>query len=195
MAFLRSTSPLDIEPNVAGDGVLLRAPQMADFAEWAELRTQSRKFLTRWEPVWPRDDLTRSAYRRRLRRYQREIRDDQAYPFLVFRAEDGCLVGGLTLSNLRRGVAQACTVGYWIGAPFARQGLMVAAVNAVVPFVFETLGLHRLEAACLPANVASIGLLQKCGFTEEGYARRYLQINGIWQDHILFALLADDITP
>jgi len=168
---------------------------MADFAEWVELRTVSRQFLTKWEPVWPRDDLTRSAFRRRLRRYQREIRDDLAYPFLVFREDDGRLVGGLTLSNLRRGVAQACTVGYWIGAPYARQGLMSAAVNAVVPFVFETLRLHRLEAACLPANISSIGLLRKCGFTEEGYARRYLQINGVWQDHILFALLADDVTP
>ena len=195
MAFLRSTTSLDIEPSVAAGGVLLRAPQMADFAEWVELRTVSRQFLTKWEPVWPRDDLTRSAFRRRLRRYQREIRDDLAYPFLVFREDDGRLVGGLTLSNLRRGVAQACTVGYWIGAPYARQGLMSAAVNAVVPFVFETLRLHRLEAACLPANISSIGLLRKCGFTEEGYARRYLQINGVWQDHILFALLADDVTP
>jgi len=195
MAFLRSTTSLDIEPSVAAGGVLLRAPQMADFAEWVELRTVSRQFLTKWEPVWTRDDLTRSAFRRRLRRYQREIRDDLAYPFLVFREDDGRLVGGLTLSNLRRGVAQACTVGYWIGAPYARQGLMSAAVNAVVPFVFETLRLHRLEAACLPANISSIGLLRKCGFTEEGYARRYLQINGVWQDHILFALLADDVTP
>ena len=136
-----------------------------------------------------------TSLRRRVRRYVRDMREDQAYPLFVYRSTDDTLVGGLTLSNIRRGVAQACSLGYWIGAPHARQGYMSRAVAAVVPFVFETLQLHRLEAACLPDNAASISLLRKCGFVEEGYARRYLRINGVWQDHILFAILAEDHRP
>ncbi len=195
MAFLRSATPFESEPFVEGEGVYLRAPQTSDFEEWANLRALSRQFLENWEPTWLRDDLTRTSFRRRVRRYHRDIGDDVAYPFFICHATKDCLVGGLTLSNVRRGVSQTCSLGYWIGAPFARQGLMTAGVRAVIPFVFETLRLHRLEAACLPDNVASIGLLRKCGFHEEGYARRYLRINGAWQDHVLFALLAEDVRP
>lgn len=195
MAFLRSANPIEAGPLIHGDGVYLRAPQMFDFHAWVSLRAASRDFLTPWEPLWPADDLTRSAFRRRVRRYVRDMREDQAYPLFVYRSTDDTLVGGLTLSNIRRGVAQACSLGYWIGAPHARQGYMSRAVAAVVPFVFETLQLHRLEAACLPDNAASISLLRKCGFVEEGYARRYLRINGVWQDHILFAILAEDHRP
>lgn len=195
MAFLRSVSPIEAGPVIHGDEVYLRAPQMFDFGAWASLRAASREFLTPWEPVWPADDLTRGAFRRRVRRYVRDIREDQAYPLFVYRSADDTLVGGLTLSNIRRGVAQACSLGYWVGAPHARKGYMSRAVSACVPFVFGTLHLHRLEAACLPGNAASIGLLRKCGFVEEGYARRYLRINGVWQDHILFAMLAEDSRP
>ncbi len=192
MAFLRSVSGFDVSLSIAGQGVRLRTPQMSDYAEWADLRERSRAFLTPWEPVWPRDDLTRTAFRRRLRRYAQDIRDDQAYPFFVFRVPDGMLLGGMTLSNVRRGVAQTCSLGYWMGAAHAGKGHMTAAVQAVIPFVFETLCLHRLEAACLPHNVPSIRLLERIGFQREGLARRYLCINGLWQDHLLYALLRDD---
>ncbi len=192
MAFLRSVNPVESGPVIHAEGIYLRTPQMPDFAAWSSLRAVSREFLTPWEPTWPGDDLTRSSFRRRIRRYIRDIREDQAYPFFIFNAIDHSLLGGLTLSNIRRGVAQACSLGYWIGFPYARHGYMSRAVSAAVPFVFETLNLHRLEAACLPNNQASIGLLRKCGFTEEGYARRYLRINGVWQDHLLFAILAED---
>jgi len=195
MVLLRSVTALDDEPVVYGDLVHLRAPQMGDYAEWAELRAESRDFLIPWEPLWPRDDLTRSAFRRRVRRYIRDIREDLAYPMFIFSNADNALMGGVTISNIRRGVAQACSIGYWIGAPYARQGNMSQAMRACIPFVFDTLRLHRLEAACLPVNAASIALLRKCGFSEEGYARRYLQINGKWQDHLLFAMLSDDPRP
>ena len=193
MAFLRSVGGFDVSLQVPGQGVRLRTPQMSDYAEWAELRERSRAFLTPWEPTWPKDDLTRTAFRRRLRRYAQDIRDDQAYPFFVFRAGDDALLGGLTLSNIRRGVAQSCALGYWMGAPYAGRGHMTAAVRAVLPFVFDTLCLHRLEAACLPHNLPSIRLLERVGFQREGLARRYLCINGVWQDHLLFALLRDDL--
>ena len=114
---------------------------------------------------------------------------------MIFRNADDALVGGLTLANIRRGVAQAGSLGYWMGAPYARQGYMTAAVRALIPFAFGTLRLHRLEAACIPTNAASIRLLEKTGFVREGYAREYLCINGIWQDHLLYARLKDDPAP
>ena len=113
-------------------------------------------------------------------------------PFFIFRKSDNVLVGGLTLANIRRGFAQAGSLGYWMGAPFARQGLMTAAVRAVIPFAFGTLRLHRVEAACIPANAASVRLLEKTGFQREGFARQYLCINGVWQDHLLYARLRSD---
>src|SRR6516162_7750410 len=169
------------------------APQMSDCAEWVALREASRDFLTPWEPTWPADDLTRASFRRRIKRYAEDQRGDLAYAFFIFREHDDVLLGGLTLANIRRGCAQAGSLGYWMGAAYARQGHMTAAVNAIVPFAFGTLKLHRIEAACIPANVASIRLLEKTGFKREGFARQYLCIDGVWQDHLLFARLKDDL--
>ncbi len=192
MAFFRTVSFNDTAPAIAGNGVMLRLPQNTDYAAWAALREQSRGFLTPWEPTWPADDLTRTAFRRRIRRYTEDQRNDLAYAFLVFRSSDSALLGGLTLANIRRGVAQAGSIGYWVGTPFARRGFMTAALRALIPFSFNSLRLHRLEAACIPSNAASIGLLEKTGFNREGYARQYLCINGVWQDHLLYARLRDD---
>ena len=193
MALFRTVSFNEIVPAVTGAGVTLRAPQSGDFADWAALREISRDFLVPWEPTWPPDDLTRSAFRRRLKRYAEDQRGDLAYAFLIFRSEDNAMVGGLTLANIRRGVAQAGSIGYWIGAPYARKGYMTAAVRALIPYGFSTLRLHRLEAACIPDNTASIRLLEKTGFRREGYARSYLCINGTWQDHLLYARIKDDV--
>jgi ribosomal-protein-alanine N-acetyltransferase len=192
MALFRTLSSPEPFPPIAGEGIVLRPPQMTDHAAWVELRETSRAFLTPWEPTWPADDLTRPAFRQRLRRYAEDIRTDQAYPFFLFRTEDNALVGGLALANIRRGVAQAGSFGYWVGAPYIRRGYMTAAVRALIPAAFELLRLHRLEAACIPTNVASIRLLEKTGFRREGYARSYLCINGAWQDHLLYAKLQSD---
>ena len=192
MAFFRAVTTAEQLPEIRGEGVVLQAPQMADYTEWSALREASRSFLVPWEPTWPNDDLTRGAFRRRLKRYAEDLRTDQAYPFFIFRAADDVLVGGLTLANIRRGVAQAGSLGYWIGAPFARHGYMSAAVRALLPFAFGALRLHRVEAACIPTNAASMRLLEKNGFRREGYARQYLCINGSWQDHVLYARLATD---
>jgi len=192
MALFRSVVWSEPLPVLEGDGVFLRIPQMTDFAEWARLRTESRAFLTPWEPTWPADDLTRSAFRRRLRRHAREMREDLGYPFLVFRDAGRVLLGGVTLTNVRRGVAQAANLGYWIGGPHARKGYMTAAVAALIPFAHGPLRLRRIEAACLPNNAASVRLLEKLNFVREGYAREYLCIAGIWQDHLMYAHLADD---
>src|ERR1700760_970455 len=161
MAFFRTINFTDPLPSIEGNGVTLRTPQTTDFEEWAALREMSRDFLTPWEPTWPDDDLTRSAFRRRIKRYSEDLRADQGYAFLIARYSDGALVGGLTLANIRRGVAQAGRVGYWMGQPFIKQGYMTAAVRAVIGFAFTSLRLHRLEAACIPTNAGSIRLLEK----------------------------------
>jgi len=192
MALFRSVSWSDPPPLIEGNGVVLRVPQMSDFAAWASLREQSREFLAPWEPLWPPYDLTRGAFRRRVRRYAKDIGEDQAYPFLVFRSADRALLGGVTLSNVRRGVAQTASLGYWMGAAHAGKGHMTAAVTALLPFAHGTLGLRRIEAACLPSNTPSIRLLCRVGFRREGYGREFLCINGVWQDHLLFARLGSD---
>ncbi len=192
MAFLRTSIGPDSAQAVRGRGVLLRAPAMSDYGPWAELRTRSREHLTPWEPSWQRHELTRGSYRRRVRHYQREAREDIGYAFLVFDETDDELVGGLTLSNVRRGVTQAAVLGYWLGLPYIKRGYMTRAVRAIADFAFDDLRLHRLEAATMPANVASIRVLERNGFRREGFARGLLKINGVWEDHILFALLAED---
>ena len=191
MAFFRTINFSEPLPSIVGEGVVLRTPQMTDYNDWAALRERSREFLTPWEPTWPADDLSRSAFRRRIRRYAEDLRSDQGYAFLIIRNSDDAIVGGLTLANIRRGVAQAGSLGYWMGLPFVRHGYMTAAVRAVIPFAFSTLRLHRLEAACIPSNAGSIRLLENTGFVREGYAREYLCINGIWQDHLLYGRLKD----
>jgi ribosomal-protein-alanine N-acetyltransferase len=175
---------------IEGEGVRLRPPRASDYAEWRELRAQSRAFLQPWEPTWPADDLSRAAFRRRLMAYARDREAGAAYPFFVMRASDDALTGGITLSNIRRGVAQMGSVGYWCGKPFTRQGLTLAAVNALCEFSFRTLALHRLEAACIPDNQPSRDLLKKAGFVEEGFAQAYLKINGGWRDHVLFGRIS-----
>ncbi|HET6320971.1 MAG TPA: GNAT family protein [Hyphomicrobium sp.] len=193
MAFLRSSSIPDGSITLRGRGVWLRAPSMGDYGPWAELRAASRDYLAPWEPIWQRDELSRSAFRRRVRHYQRESREDLGYAFLIFSDADDALLGGLTMSNVRRGVTQTAVLGYWIGKPFAGRGYMTEAVRAAVAFGFETLNLHRLEAATMPNNIASIRVLEHNGFRREGYARRLLRINGTWEDHVLHALVCDEV--
>jgi [ribosomal protein S5]-alanine N-acetyltransferase len=192
MSFLRPFSFADVLPPVQGRGIELRAPEMRDFEAWAALRSNSRAFLRPWEPTWPANDLTRTAFRARLRRYSQDVRADAAYPFYIFRVTDGTLLGGLTLGQIRRGVAQTASLGYWMGERHAGKGYMTAAVRALLPYAFNALRLRRIEAACLPENIASIRLLERVGFTREGYARSYLCIAGTWRDHLLYAILADD---
>ena len=176
---------------LTGDRVFLRPPERGDYEEWASIRARSRNFLAPWEPSWPADALSRASYRARIARYAEDWRTDQGYNFFIFRADE-VLTGGVGLSNLRRGVAETASLGYWIGEAFARRGFMTAALPPVVDFSLDRLRLHRVEAACLPTNVPSRALLLRTGFQQEGYARNYLLIDGEWQDHLLFAILRED---
>ena len=189
---MRPTLSLDLTPVINRGAVLLRAPQTADYQAWAELRAMSRAHLTPFEPQWTHDELSRGAYRERLRRYQREAREDLGYALFIFAEQGRTLVGGISLSSVRRGVTQAASVGYWIGFPHTRKGHVSAALEAVIGYAFDDLRLHRLEAACMPGNVPSLKVLANAGFRQEGLARQLLCINGTWEDHILHALLAED---
>ncbi len=185
--FLSRSDPF----RLSGQRVYLRMPERGDWEAWASLRASSRRFLEPWEPSWPPDALSRLSFRARVARYVEDWRTDQAYNFFVF-ADDDALVGGIGLSNVRRGVSETASLGYWVGEPYARQGYMSAALPLVLDFSFERLRLHRVEAACLPINVPSRALLTRAGFHQEGHARQYLCIEGKWQDHLLFAMLSAD---
>jgi ribosomal-protein-alanine N-acetyltransferase len=174
---------------VKGRGVILRPPRASDYDAWSSLRQASHAYLQPWEPLWPEDDLTRAAFKRRLAIYAREMEAGNAWPFFIFADADQSLVGAITLSNVRRGVAEAGTLGYWIGQRQAGRGHATAAVRAMVSYAFDDLKLHRVEAACVPANLASRRVLEKSGFALEGQARAYLKINGDWADHLLFGVV------
>jgi len=179
-------------PVIRGDGIILRPPRFGDYQDWADLRENSRHYLQPWEPAWPEDDLSRTAFRRRLTIYAREMELGNAWPFFVFEPTGQTLLGAITLSNIRRGVAETGTLGYWIGQPYSGRGSATAAVRTLSAHAFNALKLHRLEASCLPANQASRRVLEKAGFGLEGHARAYLKINGKWADHLLFGLVSDD---
>lgn len=177
---------------LSGQKVWLRPPQMEDWESWAALRGSSRAFLEPWEPSWPVDCLTRGAFQRRLKRHYEEWRHDIGYSLLILRCGDNTLVGGLSLTNVRRGVTQTGTLGYWCGQPHTRQGYTGEAVQLLLEHAFGALALHRIEAGCLPVNIPSKKLLVRAGFREEGYARGYLRINGKWEDHVLFGLTREE---
>ena len=177
---------------VEADRITLRLPQHSDWREWTALRDASAEFLRPWEPVWAQDHLSRRAFTNRVYWAARAEAQGTALPLLMFRREDNALLGAITLDNIRRGPAQAGTLGYWVGAAHARQGYMREAIEAVVHHAFVQLELSRIEAACLPGNAASRGVLEKTGFKYEGVAQSYLQINGRWRNHVLYANLRSD---
>jgi ribosomal-protein-alanine N-acetyltransferase len=175
-----------------GKNIDLRAPRRWDQRQWMDVRRVSKEFLQPWEPTWPADGVEKTAFRRRLRRFTADWNSGASYPFFIINRKTNDLLGGITLSNLRRGVTQTATVGYWIGLPYARCGHMAEAVSLLLDYAFDDLRLHRVEAACLMHNEPSRKLLLKLGFTEEGVARQYLCIDGRWQDHRTFGILQAD---
>ena len=170
----------------------LRPPTHSDFRAWTGLRRESEDFLTRWEPSWAQDHLSRKGFTNRVYWAQRSVNNGSAVPLFLIRRSDQVLLGAITLDNIRRGPAQAGTLGYWTGQPFIRQGYMREAILAVVHHAFNRLDLSRIEAACLPENAASRGLLERSGFKYEGVAQSYLQIDGRWRTHVLYASLRSD---
>lgn len=174
------------------DRMTLRLPKSADHRAWAQLRHESADFLQSWEPSWARDHLSKKAFATRVYAAGRSVETGAGLPLLLIRRADRQILGAITLDNIQRGPAQTGTLGYWIGAPFARQGYMREAVEAVVHHAFSDMDLSRIQAGCLEENRASRGLLEKCGFKYEGVAQSYLQIAGRWRTHVLYANLRHD---
>jgi ribosomal-protein-alanine N-acetyltransferase len=172
--------------------LVLRLPVHADFRHWSDLRRESRDYLMPWEPAWDPDHLSRKSFTNRVYWAQRSISNGSAIPLFLFRRDDNHLLGAITLDNIRRGPAQAGTIGYWTGQRFARQGYMREAITALVHYAFHRIDLSRIEAACLPENAPSRGLLESCGFKYEGVAQSYLQIDNRWRTHVLYAALRMD---
>ncbi len=188
MKLLRLTSSESGPEDIYTDQLYLRRPKLSDFEQWAHLRQISADFLRPFEPSWTNDELSRSSFKARLRRQEADINSGRGLPWFVLdNSSKPKLLGGLTLSNIRRGVAQAATLGYWMGEPFAGQGFMSEAVMAVCTSAFDVHKLHRVEASTVLHNARSQRLLNKCGFEREGVAKSYLKINGQWEDHVLFA--------
>jgi ribosomal-protein-alanine N-acetyltransferase len=170
----------------------LRPPSNSDFRSWVALRKASQDYLTPWEPAWATDHLSRKAFSNRVYWANRSINAGTALPLFLVRREDQVLLGAITLDNIRRGPALAGTLGYWTGEAFGRQGYMREAIETVVHYAFTHLELSRIEAACLPENKPSRGLLEGSGFKYEGVAQSYLQISGRWRTHVLYAALRGD---
>ena len=172
--------------------LILRPPHHNDFNHWVQLRTDSRDFLSPWDPVWSDEHLMLKNFKNRVYWAQRAVKNGSGCPLFLIRKTDRSLIGAVTLDNIRRGPAQAGTLGYWTGQAYARQGYMKEAVNSVVLHAFRKLDLSRVEAACLPENLPSRGLLENCGFKYEGVAQSYLQIAGRWRTHVLYASIRHD---
>ncbi|MDE0306741.1 MAG: GNAT family protein [Albidovulum sp.] len=179
-------------PVIYTDRIRLRLPERGDFTSWSKLRADSEDFLRPWEPSWTPYHLSRGAFFSRVYWAHKSHRKGTAMPLLLIRKDDDAILGGITLDNIRRGPAQSGSLGYWIGKRFARNGYMKEAVPALVHHAFTILDLSRIEAACLPDNVASRGLLEKTGFKYEGVAQCYLEIEGRWSHHVLYANLRPD---
>lgn len=176
---------------ITGERHILRMPQFSDFGAWRALRRESKAFLQPWEPTWNAEDLTERSFRTRINRYEREYSAGSAIALFIFDLDEE-LLGGITIGNIRRGAAQSCMIGYWMGERFAGHGHMKAALKLTVHHIFDRLQLHRIEAACIPENERSIGLLESQGFRREGYLREYLKIDGKWRDHIMLSRLSSD---
>lgn len=172
--------------------MILRLPQHGDYLAWSALRQSSRDFLSPWEPTWASDHLTRKAFTNRVHWAQRSVTTGTGLPLFMFRRADQALIGAITLDNIVRGPSQSGTLGYWVGQTHVRQGYMREAILGVVRYSFESLDLSRIQAACLPENEASRGVLEKTGFKYEGVAQSYLQINGRWRNHVIYACLRHD---
>ena len=178
--------------NIETENLTMRLPQIIDRDEWINLRRKSADFLMPWEPNWQDDHLTKKSFGQRVEWARKSVQNNTAIPLFIIRRSDQLLVGAITLDNIRRGPAQTATIGYWTGEPYIRQGLMGDALPAVVNYAFEMLDLSRIEAACLPKNLASRRVLEKSGFKYEGVAQSYLQISGRWRNHVLYANLRND---
>lgn len=173
---------------------MLRPLAANDFAAWQEVRVRNEDWLVPWEPqrspTLPDPTRDRTAFEARCSARDRERASDHAYPFGVF--VDQQLAGEMNLNNVTRGALQGATVGYWIDQERAGNGYISEAVVVATAYAFGELQLHRLEVCIVPRNVNSRRVVEKLGIRSEGIAERYLEINGTWEDHVRYAITAEE---
>ncbi|MFZ9018341.1 MAG: GNAT family N-acetyltransferase [Ilumatobacteraceae bacterium] len=181
-------------PRLTGRRVLLRPLRPDDFAAWREVRVRNEDWLIPWEPLrspsLPDPVRDRSAFESRCLARDRERTADHAYPFGVF--IDQQFAGEVNLNNVIRGAMQSATIGYWIDRERAGRSYIAESVVVLSRFAFEDLGLHRLEICIVPRNANSRRVMDKLAFREEGIAERFLEINGTWEDHVRYAITAEE---
>jgi len=177
-----------------GRRVVLRPLTAQDFAEWSEVRRRNEEWLTPWEPRRPPAGLdptvNRDAFVARCAARDRDASAGLAYGFGVF--ADQRLAGEVNLNHVLRGAMQSGTIGYWIDRARAGQGLIAESVVVVAKFAFEQLDLHRLEICIVPRNTNSRRVMEKLGLREEGIASRFLEINGVWEDHVRYGITVEE---
>ena len=171
--------------------VELRGPNYSDFDQWRHLRENSKTFLELWEPKRGNDFFKRRAFNNRVKWAKKSSQAGQAYQFFIF-DKFQTLLGSITIDNIRKDPSNAATLGYWLGKEYTGKGFMREAVLIIIDFSFTTLNISRLEAATLPENKSSRGLLERVGFKYEGVGQSYLEINGRWRNHVLYGLLRND---
>ncbi len=177
-----------------GRRVVLRPLRTDDFEAWRGVRERSADWLLKWEPRLPpgQPDPTRSsaAFAARCSARQREWQLGSGYGFGIFVGSR--FAGEINLSGLQRGPFQNAYVGYWIGEEFAGEGYVPEALVVLARFAFEELGLHRIQVAIIPRNRNSRRVVEKLALREEGLAERYLEINGVWEDHVRYAITSEE---
>ena len=172
-----------------GNKVFLRAPEFRDWREWSELRKFNMEYLKPWEPAWSPYELERGYFVKRVKFFDKLSNRDKGYSFLIFLNDKNKLIGEININNIQRGVVQSCSIGYWISENKMGLGYMRESISILKDFIFNDLKLHRIEAACLPRNMRSLRTLLKSEFEIEGHAKKYLKINGAWEDHILLSCI------
>lgn len=177
---------------IESERMYLRLPEIRDHKNWIDLREGGQDFLRIWEPDWASNHFSIAAFKNRIYWARKAFNADEALPLFLFKKDDDVLMGAITLDNIRRGPAQSASLGYWIGQEFSGNGYMSEAVKTIVNYSFSKKKLSRIEAATLPENAPSRRVLEKSGFKYEGVAQSYLQINGRWRTHVLYANLHND---
>lgn len=177
-----------------GVRVVLRPYRLEDFEAWREVRLSNIDWLEHWEPLGPPSDTryTYEEFARAVTESEARARADRGYRFLVW--EDGELRGQVALNEISRGAFQNVHIGYWVDGRHAGRGLIPEAVRLLIGYAFTTLRLHRVQAAVIPRNQASTRVLEKVGMRLEGMAARYIQINGVWEDHNVYAITSEEWT-
>ena len=183
-----------LSTRLLGSQCILRPPGTSDIPGFRRLLMNNFEHLRPWSPAAPKGsdpssfvDLTRAITAQRS-----AWRDDRSYAFLIEQRGNSALLGRVVLSDVVRGAAQHAALGYWVDHQYQSRGLATEAVNLVLAFAFQTIGLHRIYAAIMPNNLASCRVIQKTGFHAEGLAKGYLQIANTWEDHLMFALTFEE---